>query len=268
MISIPKQNNLNITHPEIASQLVNTELGETLTYGSNKKVDWSCQNGHIYSCTVTNRTCLGRGCPYCSGRLCVEGVNDLQTMYPELAKEWGQSNPMKPNLVSAHSGKMADWVCKNNHKWSARIISRSKNNAGCRKCSLTHTSRAEQALLEYASGVAEVLDKKIMIPFGNKKSMKVDCHLSPNIIIEYDGEYFHKSDDALERDIRKTELLLSSGYFVIRFREVVGTKILPLLPIEDENFYQTHVVYDTESNNLRAAFKEWWIDNDELHSRH
>ena len=54
---------------------------------SHKKVWWKCEKGHEWQIAVAARTKKKSGCPYCSGRLASDD-NCLQTLYPELAKEW------------------------------------------------------------------------------------------------------------------------------------------------------------------------------------
>ena len=50
---------------------------------------------------------------------------------------------------------------------------------------------------------------------------RVDIFLPPNIIIEFDGAYWHYSSDhdRISTDTRKSAYLTSQGYFVIRIRE-------------------------------------------------
>ena len=52
---------------------------------SDKKVWWKCANGHEWQATIGSRNSGGHKCPYCSGRYAIQGENDLQTLYPDLA---------------------------------------------------------------------------------------------------------------------------------------------------------------------------------------
>ena len=59
---------LIVSHPEIAGRLVNLTLSETLTQGSDKKVQWYCENEpHIYEASakcsglVTSSSITGAG---------------------------------------------------------------------------------------------------------------------------------------------------------------------------------------------------------------
>ena len=87
----------------------NTELNfdpSQLTLGSNKKVWWKCSKGHEWQSTINNRN-IGQGCPYCSGRYAVKGVNDLQTVNPTLAKDWNyeKNSGLTPTNVMPKSNK-------------------------------------------------------------------------------------------------------------------------------------------------------------------
>jgi len=131
-------NDLVTTDPEIAAQwdlTKNKSLSPTeVTRGSNKKVWWKCENGHSFDCTVANRTGLGRGCPYCSGRKYVKGVRDFQSLYPEIAKEWSKKNSISASEVSGASSKAYFWECQFGHEWKTSVSSRTKQGTGCPTC--------------------------------------------------------------------------------------------------------------------------------------
>lgn len=58
-----------------------------ITAGSQKKVWWICEKHHHSWCAVIRNRVKGSECPYCSGLYVSVGINDLATLYPELAKE-------------------------------------------------------------------------------------------------------------------------------------------------------------------------------------
>ena len=81
------------------------------------------------------------GCPYLSGRFAWSGFNDLQTILPELAKEWHptRNGDLKPSNVTVNSSKKVWWLLSYDDantgkhfdfEWEAAIYSRSKGN-GC-----------------------------------------------------------------------------------------------------------------------------------------
>lgn len=102
--------------------------------GSNICVWWKCQHGHKWKALITNRR-SGKGCPYCAGKLVIVGVTDLQTLRPDLCEQWDYEKNilLKPNEVSANSGKKAYWLCPKGHSYIARIIKRN-NGSGCPYC--------------------------------------------------------------------------------------------------------------------------------------
>ena len=87
----------------------NDSLGfnpNSITCGSTKKAWWKCSSGHLWQAIVEDRV-KGNGCPYCSGRIAIPGVNDLATVNPKLAAEWDdeKNGSLKPSMVMPGSKK-------------------------------------------------------------------------------------------------------------------------------------------------------------------
>lgn len=60
-------NDLATLHPEIAAELHSAELSaQGLRAFSNKKVEWKCPQGHVYTAIVADRVVSGSGCVECS----------------------------------------------------------------------------------------------------------------------------------------------------------------------------------------------------------
>lgn len=80
-------NDLVTVNPKLASEWCYEKNGglrpTSVTVGSHKKVWWKCNNGHEWEAEIKSRS-VGNGCPYCSGRFAVTGVNDLQTVDPAM----------------------------------------------------------------------------------------------------------------------------------------------------------------------------------------
>lgn len=128
------------THPDLALQLVDGSLAKSLTKGSHKSVEWKCNVGHVYSQAVYRKALAGYGCPVCSNRIIVPGVNDLATLHPELAMELHPDNKLDPTTVSPGSKKKALWQCSEGHSWETTVGKRVSRGDGCpvhsgRKCS-------------------------------------------------------------------------------------------------------------------------------------
>lgn len=118
----------------------NTEMSlSTITKGSPKKVWWLCSKNttkslHEWRATVKDRVGKGSKCPYCSGRVATPGVNDLKSMYPEIAKEWSDRNQNTPSDVPAKGTKKVWWVCEKGHEWEVEIRKRTVRGYGCPFC--------------------------------------------------------------------------------------------------------------------------------------
>ena len=66
----------------------------------------------------------------------ITGVNDLATLYPEIASEW---HPTKngdkiPQNTAPKTQKMVWWLGKCGHEWEATIANRTMNRSGCSVC--------------------------------------------------------------------------------------------------------------------------------------
>lgn len=136
---VQKTNSFAIKYPETAKEWNYEKNGiltpEMFNYGSNEKVWWKCSRGHEWKASISHRS-NGRGCPYCSGKICETGINDLATLYPKLTKEWNyEKNPnLSPTDVIPGSEKKVWWKCTKGHEWQAVIYNRVKG-IGCPYCS-------------------------------------------------------------------------------------------------------------------------------------
>lgn len=100
-------NSFAAAHPELVCEWSEKNLPlmpDKITYGSNKIVWWKANCGHEWQTSVKSRS-AGEKCPICSGARVVEGINDLATLKPELARQWSKKNKLKPTQVSLGSHK-------------------------------------------------------------------------------------------------------------------------------------------------------------------
>lgn len=116
---------------------MNTLNPDTLTIGSHRSALWTCQYGHNWEAEVRS-ICHGYGCPYCSGRLAISGVNDIMTTNPDMKERWDyRKNNIDPTTVKQGSGKMAWWKCRDNrlHPSYQRVIYEECESTVCPVCS-------------------------------------------------------------------------------------------------------------------------------------
>ena len=200
-------NDFATTHPELTRQLVHPALATTFTAGHNTSVEWVC---HLHNKPVTWSTSpilrvkQSTGCPVCSERLVLTGVNDLATTHPDLTA--GIADP-QPNgrpaleIATTHSRgahEILTWICDDNssHTWITTIKDRVRGT-GCPTCANAGTSRKEAELIE----ILRTLVPDTTVEHGaliNGRSGKpgaspsVDALIDEhNLAVEFNGTYWH-----------------------------------------------------------------------------
>jgi hypothetical protein len=98
-----------------------------------KKVWWTCRKGHEWAAVIYNRN-NGCGCPICAMRRVDKG-NSLQTLRPDLAREWHPTRnaPLMPGDIVPGSVKKMWWLCRKGHEWQIPVRARNKGR-GCPFC--------------------------------------------------------------------------------------------------------------------------------------
>lgn len=222
---ISDRGSLYLTHPELTDEW-NYELNAPLLpsdvlAGSSKKVWWKCHAcGYEWQAAISSRS-SGVGCPFCANKAVVKGVNDLETLRPDLTKEWLYSkNAILPSEVTTGSGKKVWWYCRIcGHEWLAQVADRA-NGTGCPMCaSRMQTSFPEQAVFYYIKQCYPDAINRYTELFGNT-GMELDIFIpSLKFAIEYDGSAWHSSASALKREVRKYAYCQKHGITLCRIKE-------------------------------------------------
>ena len=111
-----------------------------VTSGSIRKGWWVCALGHSWRTSPKDRTCRGRGCPVCDGKVVLAGFNDLATAFPDLVTEWHPSanGDLTPTTVAPGSMLRAWWRCQTcAFEWNTKICARALSRTGCPRCAGT-----------------------------------------------------------------------------------------------------------------------------------
>ena len=172
-------NLLSEVHPELIAEWSDKNLPLTpdkVTFGSNKIMWWKGSCGHEWQTSIKARS-NGEGCPICSGARAVEGINDLTTLRPELAKEWSKKNKdLQPTMVTIGSSKKVIWKGKCGHEWIATVKSRAISKTGCPYCSHNSILEGFNDLASQKPDLAEEWSKKnyplmpdMVTVFANRK---------------------------------------------------------------------------------------------------
>lgn len=122
-------NDFATVKPDVAEEWNYNKNGDLkpdqVKFNANVKVWWKCSQGHEWEAFVFNRS-KGHGCPYCTNRKVFKGYNDLETLYPDVAKEWDYEKNigLVPSEVLSGSHRKVWWKCTKGHEWEAEIKSR------------------------------------------------------------------------------------------------------------------------------------------------
>jgi hypothetical protein len=131
-------NDLQTKNPILSAEWHPTKNGalspKMVTSNNSKKVWWLAKCGHEWESSIAKRNSMHRGCPYCVSQKLLEGVNDLATTHPHLAKQWHPTkNIVKPTQVIAGGKEKFWWVCDKGHNWESNINKR-KQGSSCPVC--------------------------------------------------------------------------------------------------------------------------------------
>ena len=209
------KNSLQSDFPEIAKEWDFEKnaplLPDAVGHGSTKKVFWICKKGHSYEARVDHRTIMKSGCPYCAGKKPLAGLNDLATVYPDIASEWDYDrNEFPPEEYLPKSNKTVYWICPYCHlTYKKSVVSRIVNKVGCPHCAKEKgTSFQEQSFRYYLSKQTETISR--YHEFGEE----IDIFLpTMSIGIEYNGRYYHEKRKT--HDVKKQDTIQSLGIRLI-----------------------------------------------------
>lgn len=241
---ISRTDSLAEKHPEIASQWHPTKNGKEAPYHftptSGKKVWWQCEKGHEWQAVIDARVRYKTGCPICSGRVALKGVNDLATTHPQIAAEWHptKNGELKPENFKIGSDKVVWWKCYKGHEWKTNIYHR--QGTGCPECLKERfTSFPEQAIFYYVKTILKNVYNRYMLD----GKIEIDIYIPEyKIAIEYDGAKFHNTSEGLKRDKQKYDYLHTRGVYLIRVKE---SKIDPFI----KNVADICLGYEDNINN-------------------
>ncbi len=224
---LPGYNDLMSTHPEIAAEwdYDNNILNlQNITYGSNEIVWWKCSLGHRYQMAVHKKVSRKGTCPVCSGHKTIPGINDFETFYPDIAKEWHptKNGNLKPSEVSRKNGRRIWWKCQYGHEWQATVRDRVIDKTGCPFCSARRlTSFSEQAIFYYIKKLYPDAINRYKEEFDN--GMELDIYVpSIRLGIEFDGAAWHNNEDAHRREREKYVICKKRDIDLIRVKEKTG----------------------------------------------
>jgi hypothetical protein len=125
--ALPGFNDLQTTHPELASQAYGWDP-TTVRAGTHKKMNWRCSFGHIFIASGQARLIeTGNGCRVCGRSQLLKGFNDLASTHHEIASQADGWDPT--DFISGIHSKRR-WKCPTGHTYEASISARTNTQKG------------------------------------------------------------------------------------------------------------------------------------------
>lgn len=250
------KNPLVVSNPALSNQWHSRRNGKLLpkdvSAKSHRRVWWECSVGHEWEAVIYSRS-AGKGCPVCSGRKVVDGVNDLKTLFPQLAEEWDTelNAGFSPELVSPGSNLRFWWRCSKDksHIWNTSAIKRSSAGTGCPLCALDKFKPGVNDLATVRPDLAAEwsIDRNTENPS--------EIYISSRAEFYWEGDCGHTWKQRLNNRIRGFGCTVCTGKEV-----VVGVNDLPsLFPEVAQYFHPTRNDRPPESYVSGTSEKVWWF---------
>jgi very-short-patch-repair endonuclease len=131
-------NSFSAQNPELLREwdyAKNTKVSpDEVASGSHQKVWWIGLCNHNWCASIAHRV-AGKGCPVCANRTVIQGVNDLATTHPDIAKEFHptKNGSFTVNRLVANSHKNVWWIDSYGHEWITNPHHRT-TGTGCPVC--------------------------------------------------------------------------------------------------------------------------------------
>lgn len=149
---------------------------------THKKYYWKCLKGHpSYLCKVDNKITRNDGCPVCSNRKVIFGINDFETNHPELMKDWDyeKNKGVDPKKISMNSCTSVYWKCHAcGHEWRSKIQEAVRKKINCPVCSFKEMGKRRHASVLQTKGC--FCDKELLLDWDYEKNQKQPNEYSPH----------------------------------------------------------------------------------------
>ena len=134
-------NDLATRHPKMVERWHPTKNGDVrpneIGVWGRAKFWWQCEKNHEWESIASSQVISkANGCPVCSGKKVVSGINDIQTSHPKLVKEWHPvlNLPTLVTEITRGSRRKVWWRCGSGHEWQAQVANRTSLGHGCPYC--------------------------------------------------------------------------------------------------------------------------------------
>ena len=228
-----------------------------VTGRSDLKVWWKCRKcGYEWQARVADRT-VGSTCPVCIDHKTAKGINDLETLYPEITADWSEKNETKPYQMSARSREFVWWKCSRcGFEYQAVIDSRVKGLKcpECKRRFLAKEAQGKKLSYEFKKKAvayySKIADGDVRINEENPIGITTETYFpKQNAVIEVEDGLKHQGRYP-KREYAKNWLCLKAGIRLFRIVYPGGKEMntCACITLSDNSA-------DVFTNALRAIFE-------------
>jgi very-short-patch-repair endonuclease len=172
-----------------------------------EKYEWECSSGHVWQASANSVLRMRSWCPNCAGlaRLSLEALHRAAS-----SRGGSCSSSEYVNTKTKYW-----WKCAIGHEWQATFNGVMYDLTWCRECSKNNT-KAQLEVFELCKGLCS--DSQLNAS-GILRSPLLEFDVwvpSLRKAVELDGEHWHSSPDAKERDARKDSECKEAGIQLLR----------------------------------------------------
>ncbi len=168
-----------------------------------------CEKGHDFQIKLIKIRSQKKICPICNGSKIIKGINDLESLYPNLMLEWDyDKNSKLPSEIFYKRDEKFWWKCENGHEFQISPYSRTCKFRGCPICCESKGEKLIRKFLENNN-----LNFKAQYWFEDLKDenpLRFDFavfnkHNELIHLIEFDGEQHFKPIDYSGKNPERAE---------------------------------------------------------------
>ena len=236
----------------------------TISYGSQKKLPWECENCHYnWIASPHNRASNSSNCPACAGHTLIPGKNDLETFcktnkkFEYLIEEFvgldETRGSIKINEISRGDNRRVVWRCRHcKRMWLSSPNTRTAYNSGCPYCNTSgYTSFPEQYIY---NSLKQVFKDVLSRQKDSIKQYEYDIVIKDlNLCIEYSGAYWHK--DRTDRDKLKEEHCRENGAQFMQIYMHKGEMSAPDTYTKEKIIYKANMDKSKHNKQLQQIVK-------------
>lgn len=197
-------NDLETTDPELAKEFSPNNIKKAYEYSKSNvaSVLWTCKEcGNDYLYPINKRELNDKSCVYCYAGRVKTGYNDLQTVDPELAKEYSPNNEKPASQIRRDSGYKVLWICPTcGHEYPFRVKDRTVGDNHCACCNGKKFKKGFNDLLTmYPDIIKEWSDKNDKKPdevyYNSYYFAQLNCSKCGDSYTAYVYDYYNNHED-------------------------------------------------------------------------